>query len=131
MFAYNRIPHAGEKLTPFELLYNERPDISRIRVWGCPCYSHIVVNKQVKSPAKSKARSGIYLGRHEIDGVQSDGDMVLLETGEVINSAVTKFDETWSVKKSPAESNTSTGNEEALGIVCSTTAGTRAAHSKV
>ena len=72
------------------------------RVWGCPCYSHIVVSKQVKTPDKAKALEGIFLGRHEVDGLSSDGDMILTRTGEVISSAVTVFCEDWKLKKTPA-----------------------------
>ena len=42
------------------------------------------------------------VGRHEVDGLSSDGDMMLTRDGEIINSAVTVFCEDWKLKKSPA-----------------------------
>ena len=72
------------------------------RVWGCPCFSHIVVSQQVKTPDKAKALSGIFLGRHEVDGLSSDGDLVLTRDGEIVSSAVTVFCEDWKLTKSPA-----------------------------
>ena len=60
------------------------------------CYSHIVVSTQVKT------LEGIFLGRHEVDGLSSDGDMILTREGEVISSAVTVFCEDWKLRKSPA-----------------------------
>ena len=102
VWCYNRVPHARDSITPFQHLYNQKADVKHARVWGCPCYSHIVVSKQVKTPDKAKALEGIFLGRHEVDGLSSDGDMILTRDGEVISSAVTVFCEDWKLKKSPA-----------------------------
>ena len=95
-------PHARDGITPFQHLYRQKADVKHARVWGCPCYSHVIVSKQVKTPDKAKALEGIFLGRHEVDGLSSDGDMILTREGEVISSAVTVFCEDWKLRKSPA-----------------------------
>ena len=92
------------QLFSFEHWFNEKPDVSKARVWGCPCYAHIVKERQGKAPDKPKAQEGTYLGRSEVDGKSSDGDMVLTRSGEIISSSVTYFSEDWDVKKSPADS---------------------------
>ena len=102
VWCYNRVPHARDSITPFQHLYKQMADVKHARVWGCPCFSHIVVSQQVKSPDKAKALQGLFLGRHEVDGLSSDGDMILTRDGEIISSALTVFCEDWKLKKSPA-----------------------------
>lgn len=103
VWCYNRVTHAGDTMTPYEHLNHEKPDVSHARVWGCPCFAHVSVSQQVKSPAKEKSLRGIFLGRHEVDGLTADGDMVLLSNGEIINSHTTSFCEDWKLMSSPAE----------------------------
>ena len=102
VWCYNRVPHARDSITPFQHLHKQKADVKHARVWGCPCFSHIVVSQQVKTPDKAKALSGIFLGRHEVDGLSSDGDLVLTRDGEIVSSAVTVFCEDWKLTKSPA-----------------------------
>lgn len=103
VWVYNRLPHGGDAITPFEHMTGEKPDLSKARVWGCPCYSHVVVSKQVKSPVKAKARQGIFLGLHEVDGLSTHGSIVLTRDGEIINSAVTIYCEDWKINVAPSE----------------------------
>ena len=102
VWCYNRVTHANDTVTPFEHRFQEEPDLKHAKVWGCPCFVRIPIDKQLKTPDKAKSQEGIFLGFHEIDGRSADGAMVLSRTGEVISGAVTVFDEHWKLKRAPA-----------------------------
>ena len=34
-YCSNRVSRIGRKFTPFEVLYGTKPDVSKVRVWGC------------------------------------------------------------------------------------------------
>jgi len=44
-YLVNRLPNQGEK-TPYELFFGVQPDVSMLRVFGCPCYVTLVNGKK-------------------------------------------------------------------------------------
>ena len=123
VWVYNRLPHAGDKLTPFEHRHKQKPDLKHAKVWGCPAYAYIPVDKQQKDPAKLKSIKGVFLGRHETGEVTTDGALILSDTGELISSGVTTYCEDWNVSvgnpansPEPAERTTPKGKRIALSL---------------
>ena len=56
----NRCLHSATGKTPFEVMYNEKPDLSNLRVFGCKAYLFIEPGARKKLDAK--ATEGIFLG---------------------------------------------------------------------
>src|ERR1700744_5017324 len=86
---YNRTPISRlEWKTPYELLHNEIPDISHLRVFGCSAYVHIpeACHKNKLSP---KSELMIYLGRGS--GIKGDVFMCTPNTLFYLDKAL--FDE--------------------------------------
>jgi len=84
----NRIPHKAiesEGKTPYEMVYGEKPDLSRAREWGC----RIFVNAKGKDKFDARALEGRYLGpSHET----SDGFHVYWpKTGRVTVERSVRF----------------------------------------
>ena len=53
VYLYNRTPHSGiNHKTPYELKYNQKPDISHIRTWGSICFY------KIKTPIKKLVPKG-------------------------------------------------------------------------
>ena len=46
--------------TPYEFWYNHKPDVSKLRVFGCVCYVHIPDNNRRKLDPKSY--KAVFLG---------------------------------------------------------------------
>ena len=52
----NRTPHSGiNHKTPYELKYNQKPDISHIRTWGSICFYKIKTPIKKLDPKGNKA----------------------------------------------------------------------------
>ena len=64
----NRLPTktAAGYQTPFESLYNEVPDLSLLRVWGCKTYLKIPKN-YMRKDWREKCTSGYLMG-YSVDG---------------------------------------------------------------
>eukprot|EP00798_Chlamydomonas_sp_ICE-L_P006560 gene6560-biopygen1754 len=56
----NRLPNQGRK-TPYELFYGVMPDVSLLRVFGCPCYVTLVNGKK-RNKLDERALSGRLVG---------------------------------------------------------------------
>ena len=56
MYIQNRIPHVVlDEKTPEEVFTSEKPDISHLRIFGCPLYIHIPKEKRTKmEPSRKK-----------------------------------------------------------------------------
>ena len=50
----NVILHLGKTKTPFELFYGQKPDLSRLRVFGCTTHVHVPKEKRKKLDARSE-----------------------------------------------------------------------------
>ena len=60
-YVRNRSPTSSlQGLTPFECLFNRKPDVSNLRVFGCVAYSHIPENKRKK--LQEKSRKCVFVG---------------------------------------------------------------------
>eukprot|EP00798_Chlamydomonas_sp_ICE-L_P010421 gene10421-biopygen7559 len=56
----NRLPNQGDK-TPYELFFGVLPDVSLLRVFGCPCYVTLVNGKK-RNKLDERALSGRLVG---------------------------------------------------------------------
>lgn len=56
VYLYNRTPHKSiQYMTPYELYYNRKPDITNIRIWGSVSYYNTNIQKSKLSPRQEKA----------------------------------------------------------------------------
>uniref|UniRef100_A0AAV1U7E7 Uncharacterized protein n=1 Tax=Peronospora matthiolae TaxID=2874970 RepID=A0AAV1U7E7_9STRA len=61
-----KIPHK----TPFEIVYNSKPSVKHMRVFGCQAY--ILTPKEKRLKWDPKARAGLFFGlRRSVQGVSS------------------------------------------------------------
>jgi hypothetical protein len=79
----NRSPSSHSDKTPYELLFNRVPDVSHLRVWGCPAWMH--------------ARPCTFIGYAE---GSKEGYRVLTPNGVIRIIHDVKFDEQFSTVKS-------------------------------
>ncbi|CAB4030416.1 Retrovirus-related Pol poly from transposon TNT 1-94 [Paramuricea clavata] len=64
VYVRNRSPtKALNGITPYECLFEKKPDVSNLRVFGCVTYVHIPDNQRKKLDAKS--RKSIFMGYPE------------------------------------------------------------------
>ena len=61
----NRTPSASNKegVSPFQMLFNKPPDLSKLRVFGCPAYAF--VDPSLRTKLDDRAVEGIYVGHEE------------------------------------------------------------------
>ncbi|GBL82879.1 Retrovirus-related Pol polyprotein from transposon TNT 1-94 [Araneus ventricosus] len=60
-FLHNRIPCTSiNDLTPYELKYSTKPDLSKIRIFGCDAYVEVADTQRRKLDPKSKKR--VFIG---------------------------------------------------------------------
>jgi transposase InsO family protein len=86
---YNRTPMSRINWkTPYQLLNNEIPDISHLRVFGCGAYVHIPESRR-KNKLSPKSELMIYLGRPS--GMK--GDMFMRTPNTLFYSDKALFDE--------------------------------------
>eukprot|EP00833_Pecoramyces_ruminatium_P002325 jgi/Orpsp1_1/1176357/evm.model.c7180000057302.2 len=63
-YIHNRLPHKGiNNKIPYELLYNEKVDYNKFRVFGCKAYFY--VPKQIRKKFSNTSLPGIFLGYDE------------------------------------------------------------------
>ena len=89
-FVRNRVWHSGACCIPFMMVHGGKPDLSRLRVFGCPAYVH--VEKESRRKLDPKAWMGILVG------YASDSPCWLVYnpvTGNVIRTQNARFDEHW------------------------------------
>jgi transposase InsO family protein len=86
---YNRIPVARlDWRTPYELINNEVPDISHLRVFGCGAYVHLPPDTR-KDKLSPKSELMVYLGRPS--GMKAD--MFMRKSNRLFYSDKALFDE--------------------------------------
>lgn len=60
-YVINRIPQLGLKfVSPFELLWKVKPNVSYFRVFGCVCY--VFIPNHIRSKLEMKAIQCIFVG---------------------------------------------------------------------
>uniref|UniRef100_A0AAV1VJV4 Polyprotein n=1 Tax=Peronospora matthiolae TaxID=2874970 RepID=A0AAV1VJV4_9STRA len=79
-----KIPHK----TPFEIVYNSKPSVKHMRVFGCQAY--ILTPKEKRLKWDPKARAGLFLGYEEVSKAYRVYD---IEAGQVMISRDVNFDE--------------------------------------
>ena len=60
IYVRNRSWSKGDGVIPFKALTGRDPDLSNLRVFGCPAYVHIDYSQRLKF--SSKAWQGIFVG---------------------------------------------------------------------
>uniref|UniRef100_A0AAV1UAK6 Polyprotein n=1 Tax=Peronospora matthiolae TaxID=2874970 RepID=A0AAV1UAK6_9STRA len=79
-----KIPHK----TPFEIVYNSKPSVKHMRVFGCQAY--ILTPKEKRLKWDPKARAGLFLGYEEVSKAYRVYD---IEAGQVMISRDVNFNE--------------------------------------
>jgi hypothetical protein len=64
LYVQNRSPHqAIENKTPEEVFSGEKPEVSHLRIFGCPVFIHVPKEKRTK--LEPSGRKGIFVGYSE------------------------------------------------------------------
>lgn len=79
----------GRLRTPYECDTNRKPDLSKLKVWGCLCYVAVPKLKRKNTLLSAKSLAGIYVGNAMIN----DTWKVLLVNGQIIESRNVTFRE--------------------------------------
>ena len=85
---YNLCPKVDRKETSYELFFGRKPDVSRLRVFGCAVYS--LIHAQARKKLDAKSEKGRLIGYE--DGTK--GWKILLDDGRVVIRRHCSFDET-------------------------------------
>lgn len=75
-YIYNRTPHGDRETTPFEAIYNQKPDMSKLKPFGCVCYAYIP--KENRNKLNTERRECRLIGYGDYEGlVQRNGFRLL------------------------------------------------------
>uniref|UniRef100_A0AAV1V8R4 Integrase catalytic domain-containing protein n=1 Tax=Peronospora matthiolae TaxID=2874970 RepID=A0AAV1V8R4_9STRA len=89
IYIKNRLPSPKVvHKTPFEIVYNSKPSVKHMRVFGCQTF--ILTPKEKRLKWDPKARAGIFLGYEEVSKAYRVFD---IEAGQVVVSRDVNFDE--------------------------------------
>jgi hypothetical protein len=102
-YLHNRIVHNGAAMTPYEMIYGRKPDVSNLRVFGCICYAFVSPERRSKlEPSAVKCRLIGYGDDDDIVEVQ--GYKLLRESDRtILYCSSVRFDEEAEIE--PLESN--------------------------
>ena len=100
VYIQNRIPRNGNKLSPFELIFERKPDTSLLKTFGCEAWAHTPKTQRRKFESKSiwrfkKKLDGRYKarlcfdGRFQEEGVDFDETFAPVTRPEVIRIILT------------------------------------------
>lgn len=78
----------SEDKTPYEIFHGRRPDVSRIRIFGCTAYVHIPKQKQA-SKFDARAKEGVLVGYCKGNAYR----VFMEDSGKVLTSQDVSFDE--------------------------------------
>ena len=95
VYLHNRMPSKAlpNHITPFEARYNRKPNVSKLRVWGCKCY-YLLPKRDVQGKLGPRAVPALHLGR----GFHDQGYMVYVPSLNRLTTAEhLKFIETKSL----------------------------------
>ena len=63
IYVWNRVSTSAlSSKTPYEVFYGSKPDVSRLRVWGCVAYVHIQKDKRPNGSLGSHMEKCIFIG---------------------------------------------------------------------
>uniref|UniRef100_A0AAV1T5G1 Integrase catalytic domain-containing protein n=1 Tax=Peronospora matthiolae TaxID=2874970 RepID=A0AAV1T5G1_9STRA len=89
VYVKNRLPSPKfPHKTPFEIVYNSKPSVKHMRVFGC--HTYILTPKEKRLKWDPKARAGLFLGYEEVSKAYRVYD---IEAGQVMISRDVNFDE--------------------------------------
>ena len=91
----NRSPTSTRQLTPWELFYGSKPEVSHMRVFGATIYA--LVPKQLRQKLDSHTEAGKFVGYE----ANTKGYRVYLDSGKIIVAANVVCDEQPSASSSP------------------------------
>jgi hypothetical protein len=68
-FLRNRCPSRSSpgKRTPFEIRYGKKPDLTNIKIFGCPCFALIKKQDRKMNQTTEKAMPAIFVGYDELE----------------------------------------------------------------
>ena len=68
-FLRNRCPSKSNpgKRTPFEIRYGKKPDLTNIKIFGCPCFALIKKQDRKMNQTTEKAMPAIFVGYDELE----------------------------------------------------------------
>ncbi|CAI7882759.1 unnamed protein product [Closterium sp. NIES-54] len=91
----NRVEHASlpSGVTPYELAFRRKPDVSMVRVWGC-MLQYMVPQSQRGGKLAPKARWGLHLG---VSAASKGWTVLDLESNRLITTVEAVFYETMSL----------------------------------
>ena len=79
VYIQNRCPHSIlENITPEEVFTGKKPNLSHLRIFGCPIYIH--VPKERRSKLEPSRKKGIFLG---IVKTQKDIEYMFLDKDQL------------------------------------------------
>jgi hypothetical protein len=96
IYIQNRCPHKIlEDKTPEEAFTGVKPEVSHFRIFGCPIYIHVLVEKRTKLEPSS--RKGLFVGYSETSKAYK---VYIPEQRKTVVSRDVKFEEDFASKKS-------------------------------
>ena len=96
-YVRNRVWHSGACCIPLQKVTGSKPDLSHLRVFGCPAFVHIESSRRRK--LEPKAWQGVFVG------YATDSPAYLIynpATKNIIRSQNVSFNETWLPKQQPS-----------------------------
>lgn len=84
------ITSSDGKKTPWELLKNEKPDVSNLHIWGCTAWVNVPKELRLKGMLPPKAKAGKHLG---FDQPNMKAYRILMPNGKIVTSRDVLFDE--------------------------------------
>ena len=91
VYIQNRCPHK----TPEETFTSVKPKVSHFRIFGCPIYIHVSIEKRTKLDCSN--RKGLFVGYGETSKVDK---VFIPEQRKIVVSRNVKFEEDFASRKS-------------------------------
>ena len=92
-FLKNRLPHKGLDInrTPYEMWFGQKPDLKRLKVFGCTAFC--ILDNDQRKPFAARAKKGIYIGN---DATSPSYLVYLPEEKKVLKWGMAEFHEAFS-----------------------------------
>jgi hypothetical protein len=67
VYVQNRLSHSALGLkTPEEMFTGKKPDVSHLKIFGCPVFIHIHIPKEKRNKLDPSGKKGIFVGYCEV-----------------------------------------------------------------